>query len=139
MKTKIVISLALGALLFVGCGEKPKEEQQEKKVVEQAIQTPAAEEAKPQTVSQEVVADQPKTFDPAATYATKCSSCHGGKGEGKSIFPKLAGQKKEDIAKKLHGYKDGTFGNDKKAMMIPNANGLSDEEIEKIAEVVSKF
>jgi cytochrome c len=140
MKNKFLIGLALSATLFVGCGDKPKEEQ---KVVEPApvastVTTQA--EVKPEVAPAPVAtASEPKTFDATSAFASKCASCHGAKGEGKSIFPKLAGQKKEELAKKLHGYKDGTFGNDKKTMMMPNAKALSDDEIEKIAEVVSKF
>lgn len=133
MKKNILIGVMLSGALFVGCGEKPKEEQ---KVVEtsQATTTEVVEE-KPQTV----VAAEPKAFDGVATYSSKCSSCHGAKGEGKSIFPKLAGQTQKELVEKLQGYKNGTFGNDKKAMMIPNVTNLSDEEINQIAEVVSKF
>jgi len=125
MKTKILLSVVFGALLFVGCGEdKPKEEK-----TQMASSTTQTIQAK----------EEPKAFDASMVYAAKCAGCHGVKGEGKSMFPKLAAQSKADIVKKLKGYKDGSYGKDKKAMMIPNANNLSEEEIEKIAEVLAKF
>ena len=138
MKTNIIVGLLLTAFLLAGCSEKPKEEQKVVELAPVAIQVPV-EEVKPESSAPVATSSEPKAFDALSAYASKCSSCHGTKGEGKSIFPKLAGQTKDDIAKKLHGYKDGSFGNDKKAMMIPNAKALSDEEIEKIAEVVAKF
>ena len=136
MQKRFIMGLALSATLFIGCGDKPKEEQ---KVVEPA---PVASTATTQTEvapAPVATASEPKTFDATSVYSSKCASCHGAKGEGKSIFPKLAGQSKEELAKKLNGYKDGTFGNDKKAMMIPNVQNLSSDEIAKIAEVVSQF
>ena len=136
MQKRFIMGLALSATLFIGCGDKPKEEQ---KVVEPA---PVASTVTTQTEvapAPVATASEPKTFDATSVYSSKCASCHGEKGEGKSIFPKLAGQSKEELAKKLNGYKDGTFGNDKKAMMIPNVQNLSSDEIAKIAEVVSQF
>lgn len=133
VKVKILVSFALGVLLFVGCGgDKPKEEkvavlvQQKTEINSSATQVIQAKE-------------EPKAFDAVSVFATKCAGCHGAKGEGKSMFPKLTSQSKADIVKKLKGYKDGSYGKDKKAMMIPNASNLSEEEIEKIAQVVVKF
>ncbi|MDD2697257.1 MAG: c-type cytochrome [Arcobacteraceae bacterium] len=140
MKKNILIGLMLSGALFVGCGgDKPKEEQKVVEPTAVTTATPTVTETKPEATTPVATTSEPKAFDATSAFASKCSSCHGTKGEGKSIFPKLAGQTKDAIAKKLRGYKDGTFGNDKKAMMIPNVNSLTDDEIEKIAEVVSKF
>jgi cytochrome c553 len=135
MQKRFLIGLALSATLFVGCGEKPKEEQtvSEPAPVAVPVTTPV------ETKQEVAVVNEAKTFDATSVYSSKCASCHGAKGEGKSIFPKLAGQSKEALVKKLNGYKEGTFGNDKKAMMIPNVQNLSSDEIAKIAEVVSQF
>ena len=84
-------------------------------------------------------ASEPKVFNPIATYSSKCANCHGIKGEGKAIFPKLAGKSKEELSKKLNGYKDGNYGKDRKAMMIPNVHKLNSYEIGQIAEVIAKF
>jgi len=140
MKKNILIGLVLSGALFVGCGDKSKEEQTGVEATPVTTATTTQTEVKPEVAPAPVAtASEPKVFDAMGVYSSKCSSCHGSKGEGKSIFPKLAGQKKEELAKKLNGYKDGSFGNDKKAMMIPNVQNLSSDEIGQIAEVVSKF
>ncbi len=70
-----------------------------------------------------------------------CAACHGPTGEMKAmnVSPPLKGQSKEDIAKKLKGYKDGSYGGAMKAVMAPQAAKLSDEDIEKLADMISKF
>ncbi len=70
-----------------------------------------------------------------------CAACHGPTGEMKAmnVSPPLKGQSKEDIAKKLKGYKDGSFGGAMKAVMAPQAAKLSDEDIDKLADMISKF
>ncbi len=73
------------------------------------------------------------------SYASKCASCHGEKGEGKAGFPKLAGQSEKQIADKLNGYKNGTYGNERKNIMIPQAKALSNEDIAELAKTISKF
>lgn len=134
MKRKILIGLTLSAVLFVGCSEKPKEEQ---KIVESV---PVVADTKPETVAPVVATpSESNIFDATATYASKCSGCHGVKGEGKAIFPKLAGQSKQELAKKLNGYKDGSYGKDRKAMMTPNVQNLNNHELEQIAEVIATF
>jgi cytochrome c len=134
MKRKILIGLTLSAVLFVGCSEKPKEEQ---KIVESV---PVVADTKPETVTPVVATpSESNIFDATATYASKCSGCHGVKGEGKAIFPKLAGQSKQELAKKLNGYKDGSYGKDRKAMMTPNVQNLNNHELEQIAEVIATF
>lgn len=80
-----------------------------------------------------------KDFDAVAVYKSKCVGCHGAKGEGKSIFPKIAGQSKVELTKKLNGYKNNSYGKARKAMMKPNVQNLSNNELAKIAEVISKF
>ena len=76
--------------------------------------------------------------DGAALYK-KCAGCHGAKGEGKSIFPKIAGQSQAELSKKLNAYKNNSYGKARKTMMRPNVQNLSTQEITQIAEVVAKF
>ena len=141
MKKNILIGLALSGALFVGCGDKANEKPNAvEPTAPVATQTTPVAEIKTETPTEVVTpTTEPKAFDAVATFASKCAGCHGSKGEGKAIFPKLVGQTKIELAKKMHGYKDGTFGKDKKEMMVPNAKPLSDDEIEQIAEVISKF
>lgn len=70
-----------------------------------------------------------------------CAACHGPKGELKAmnVAPPLAGQSKEDILKKLKAYKDGTGGGAMKAVMAAQAAKLSDADMEKLADIISKF
>ena len=65
-------------------------------------------------------------------YAT-CIGCHGAAGEG-GVGPKLAGQPQADTAALLHKYKAGEQVGPMTAMMAPMAQGLSDEDIEAVAE-----
>ncbi len=70
-----------------------------------------------------------------------CAACHGpdGKMKAMNVAPVLAGQSKEDIVKKLKGYKDGSYGGAMKAVMAPQAAKLSDADIEALADKISKF
>lgn len=74
------------------------------------------------------------------TYA-KCKGCHGAAGEkaAMGVSPLLKGQSKADIEAKLKGYKAGTYGGAKKAVMAGQAGKLSDDEIASLADYISKF
>lgn len=75
----------------------------------------------------------------ADPYA-KCVACHGTNGEkvalGKSKIMKDL--PKEEIITALKGYKDGTYGGPMKAIMKPQVAGLSDADIQAIAEKIGK-
>lgn len=77
----------------------------------------------------------------AAKLYSACAACHGPKGNMKAlnVAPLLAGQSKEDIAKKIHGYKDGSYGGPMKAVMATQVSKLSDTDIEAVADYISKF
>ncbi len=122
--------LCIATVLMVGCGDdKPQQE-----VSAQATAAPAVAQ-EPTPVAPQTAPAQVR--EPSALYSTKCASCHGAKGEGKAPFPKLAGQAQGDLEKKLHGYQDGTYGNEKKGMMIPNAKALSADDISALAHYIS--
>jgi len=76
----------------------------------------------------------------ADIYA-KCKGCHGADGskEALGVGAPLKGQSASDIVKKLHGYKDGSYGGSKKSIMKGQANRLSDDEMKAVAEYISKF
>ena len=78
--------------------------------------------------------------DGAKLYAA-CIGCHGAKGDMKAlnVSPPLAGQAKEDIAKKIAGYKDGSFGGPMKGVMATQVTKLSDADIDALADYISKF
>ncbi len=65
----------------------------------------------------------------------KCSLCHGEQGEASSaIYPRLAGQNKNYLIKQLKNFRDGKRKSD---TMNEMAKGLSDEQIEALAEYFS--
>jgi cytochrome c553 len=66
-----------------------------------------------------------------------CSGCHGKNGEGMGIFPKLAGQSAEILAAKLRDYRDGKQMGAQTAMMAPNAQNLSEEDIDALAAYIA--
>ncbi|MGV6816835.1 MAG: c-type cytochrome [Thiotrichales bacterium] len=76
--------------------------------------------------------------DGAAKFGV-CAGCHGQKGEMKAlgVSPVIAGESKEDIAKKLHGYKDGSYGGAMKSVMAGQVASLSDADIEELATYIS--
>ena len=74
----------------------------------------------------------------ADIYKTACATCHGVNAEkialGKSKV--LATLSEEQIISDMMGYKAGTFGGQMKAIMVPQAQKLSDDEIKAIAAYV---
>ena len=76
------------------------------------------------------------------TYA-KCLRCHGENGKGKSktisLFPVIGGQQKAYIIKQLKDFKAGNRKNDPAGMMAMVAQGLSDKEIQAVAEYLSSL
>lgn len=75
--------------------------------------------------------------DGAAIYG-KCAACHGKDGKNAAVSGiAIAGESADAVAKKLHGYKDGSFGGAKKAMMTPQVATLSDDDIKAVAAYVA--
>jgi cytochrome c553 len=78
--------------------------------------------------------------DAAALFA-KCVGCHGPKGEkhalGKSNI--IAGQSKEDLVKKMEGYKNGTYGGPMKGIMAGQVRSLTSGQIDALADYIAKL
>jgi cytochrome c len=75
--------------------------------------------------------------DGAAMYG-KCAACHGKDGKNVAISGiAIGGEAADVIAKKLHGYKDGSFGGAKKAMMGPQVATLTDDDIKALSEYIA--
>ncbi len=72
-----------------------------------------------------------------------CSSCHGDNGKGKAddnnVYPIIGGQTKDYIAKQLKDLRSGVRHNDPDSIMGNVAKKLSDEEIDALADYVSKL
>lgn len=64
------------------------------------------------------------------SMAASCSACHGTQGVALQGMDSLAGQKKEDLLKKMQDFKSG-----KKpaTLMHQLASGYSDEQIDQLA------
>ena len=67
-----------------------------------------------------------------------CYGCHGVGGKGGTGYPVLEGRTKTYLINRLKAYKKGKIRSNRASIMIPYAKALSDEEIEKIAEYLSK-
>ncbi len=63
-----------------------------------------------------------------------CVACHGTDGMGTSpIYPNLAGQSAAYLESAMKAYRDGQRGGGMAALMVPQAQGLSDEDIADIS------
>ncbi|MGM0693806.1 MAG: c-type cytochrome [Pseudomonadota bacterium] len=59
-----------------------------------------------------------------------CVACHGTDGMGTApIYPNLAGQSATYLESAMKAYRDGQRGGGMAALMTPQAQGLSDEDI----------
>lgn len=74
------------------------------------------------------------------TLYAKCAACHGADGAKSSggMRP-LKGMPEADFTKAMNGYKDKTFGGEKKAIMEGQAKNLSAEDIKALAQYVATF
>ncbi|MDD5406891.1 MAG: c-type cytochrome [Sulfurovaceae bacterium] len=80
--------------------------------------------------------------DGAATFNTKCASCHGANGKtpalGKSAI--IAGQSSAVLLKKLQGYKAGTLNtNGMGAVMKGNVAAMDAKTLSDVAAYISKL
>ena len=67
-----------------------------------------------------------------------CAACHGQKGEGMGVFPKLAGQSADSIIEKLTIYKNrGEVGN-MSSTMWAQAGQLSESDINTLGEFIQE-
>lgn len=163
MKKFLLLSVVAAGLLFVGCGEKPKEEKKEvtqtKEVTapkaEEKIEEVKKEEPKPeakeepkQENKEEVKKEAEKkveeakgAIDAAKLYA-KCAGCHGAKGEKKALGKSapIGGMDKAKLTEDIKGYKAGTLNRyGMGALMKGQVGSLNDEEIDALAEYISKL
>ena len=67
-----------------------------------------------------------------------CAACHGQKGQGMGVFPKLAGQSSDSIIEKLTTYKNrGEIGN-MSSTMWAQAGMLSDQDIQTLGDFIEE-
>ena len=70
----------------------------------------------------------------------KCAGCHGANGEkvalGKSKV--MSNMTKQEIVDSLKGYQAGTYGGAMKGLMVAQMEGMSEADINAIAEKIGK-
>jgi cytochrome c len=75
------------------------------------------------------------------TLYAKCQGCHGADGSKATMGTgkPIKGLSEADAYKALAGYKAGTFGGDKKAMMEGQVKSLSDDDLKALSQFISKL
>jgi len=133
---KIVLSIALATLFFVGCGDDSKKETHHEVKTEV---THKVEEIKKEVVTEvkKVVAVQ-KT---GTQLYVACAGCHGQHAEKKALGKSqiIKGWDSSKVEHALNGYKDGSYGASMKAIMKGQASKLSDADIKAVSEYISKM
>lgn len=82
-------------------------------------------------------AGEPDASAGESLYAGSCAQCHGPGGKGMASFPSLSGRDSDYIASRLMQYRDGERVGANSGLMIPNAAGLSDDDIANLAAYIS--
>ena len=153
MKKGIAI-VATSLLLFVGCTEDKKEAKEQvtpKQEVTQNVEEKAKEvktEVKVEEKQVEVKIEEPKQVNETATNELSaealfktCASCHGLKGEKEALGKSqvITGWDKNRVIKALNGYKDGSYGGVMKNLMKTHVETKTPEQIEVLADYISKL
>jgi len=94
--------------------------------------TPAQIEQKKQ------VAAQSDPFSSIKGLWAGCAACHGQKGEGMGVFPKLAGRDASYISEKLYAYKNREEVGSMSSTMWAQASMLSDGDIDTISKFIEE-
>tara|TARA_Y100000768_G_C23841027_1_gene616178 strand:+ start:143 stop:586 length:444 start_codon:yes stop_codon:yes gene_type:complete len=94
--------------------------------------TPAQIEQKKQ------VAAQSDPFSSIKGLWAGCAACHGQKGEGMGVFPKLAGRDASYISEKLYAYKNREEVGSMSSTMWAQAGMLSDGDIDTISKFIEE-
>ncbi len=68
-----------------------------------------------------------------------CYGCHGIDAKGGNGFPPLANKPKGYLVDRLKKYRSGSITSNRSDMMKPYAKGLSDKEIEAIADYLANL
>ncbi|NYS77306.1 MULTISPECIES: c-type cytochrome [Halomonadaceae] len=73
-----------------------------------------------------------------ALYKDACAQCHGPNAQGMASFPSLSGRDAEYITSRLETYRAGEKVGSNSFLMIPNATGLSDDDIANLAAFITE-
>jgi len=76
-----------------------------------------------------------------AKLFTKCVSCHGQNAEKKALNKSniIKGWETNKIVTAINGYKDGSYGSSMKGVMKPQVAKLTKDEVQALAEYISKL
>ena len=103
----------------------------------QPAETASVSESAPGAMGAKAAPEQPKPpADKGAELYGQCVGCHGPSGGG-GVGPRLAGQSADALIQKLKDYKAGKQLGPQTAMMAPIAQGLSDADIEAVANYIA--
>jgi cytochrome c553 len=82
-----------------------------------------------------LTADQYRELAGDHSVDAACASCHGDDGEGRGAWPRLDIQSPQYLAAALHAFRDGTRAS---GVMMSAASGLSDAEIDRLANLYGR-
>ena len=156
MKRVVVVSF-IAALMLAGCSEK-KEQKSATTQTAEALHSVASavasssskksenssvetKESIKKVVSETAQAVQTQASDVKALYA-KCAACHGADGKRKALGKSaaIAGMSKEELIKKLQGYKAGTLNQyGMGALMKAQVSSLSQKDMEALAAYIANL
>lgn len=68
-----------------------------------------------------------------------CSGCHGEKGEGTDLFPRLAGQHTVYLMTQMNNFKNMVRNNDARKVMRAVTTRMTDEEMKAVAEYITSL
>ncbi|MDQ1339589.1 MAG: cytochrome c [Campylobacterota bacterium] len=86
------------------------------------------------------IKSQRVSFESAkALYEARCANCHGINGDGAGGMARVNGEKEHQIAQKLIGYKNKSYGSSAKGVMELQVQDLTIEELQEIAKYLSSL
>jgi cytochrome c553 len=68
-----------------------------------------------------------------------CSGCHGEKGEGTELFPRLAGQHTAYLITQMNNFKNIVRNNDAKKVMRAVTSRMTEQEMKAVAEYITSL
>lgn len=74
-----------------------------------------------------------------AQLYVRCKGCHGADGSKPQDGHVIQGMSVEKLEETMLGYKNGTYGGPKKAIMMSQMGRLSETQIKSLAEYVAGF
>jgi len=83
--------------------------------------------------------DSPYQQGKALYFSKGCNGCHGVKAEGMTTYPFLANRAKGFLTYKLNTYRKKEVSTQTAWLMVPFAETLNDDEIDKLTTFLNEF